>query len=182
MPRSTGKSKSTKRSRPSAPRPSPDDYQVVIQWSEEDECYVATLPAWQNARTHGRRQTSTAPVRDRAAGGLRGGDMLAGPQGTAAGEACAGCVNGRGAGCSPDRVWPAEAPRPPTRLLASSGRDREYQRRYPIMSRRDARDQQVLRCARTSLALPAGAIPAPERRGATPPGIEPWAHGGNDMS
>jgi antitoxin HicB len=25
----------------------------VLLWSEEDQCYVATLPAWQNARTHG---------------------------------------------------------------------------------------------------------------------------------
>lgn len=34
--------------------PSPDDYQMVLLWSKEDECYVVTLPAWQNARTHGR--------------------------------------------------------------------------------------------------------------------------------
>jgi antitoxin HicB len=26
---------------------------MVIEWSAEDECYVTTLPAWQNARTHG---------------------------------------------------------------------------------------------------------------------------------
>lgn len=26
---------------------------MVLLWSEEDECYVVTLPAWQNARTHG---------------------------------------------------------------------------------------------------------------------------------
>jgi len=25
----------------------------VLLWSEEDQCYVATLPAWQTARTHG---------------------------------------------------------------------------------------------------------------------------------
>jgi len=30
--------------------------------------------------------------------------------------------------------------------------------------------------------FPAGEIPAPARRRAAPPGIEPWAHGGNDMS
>jgi antitoxin HicB len=24
-----------------------------VQWSEEDACYVVTIPAWQNARTHG---------------------------------------------------------------------------------------------------------------------------------
>ena len=26
---------------------------MVILWSDEDQCYVVTLPAWQNARTHG---------------------------------------------------------------------------------------------------------------------------------
>jgi len=26
---------------------------MVVLWSEEDQCYVVTLPAWQNARTHG---------------------------------------------------------------------------------------------------------------------------------
>jgi predicted RNase H-like HicB family nuclease len=26
---------------------------MVVLWSKEDECYVVTLPAWQNARTHG---------------------------------------------------------------------------------------------------------------------------------
>lgn len=31
----------------------PNDYQVVVQWSEPDRCYVATIPAWQNAQTHG---------------------------------------------------------------------------------------------------------------------------------
>jgi RNA-directed DNA polymerase len=33
-----------------------------------------------------------------------------------------------------------------------------------------------------SLALPAGENPAPARDEAIPPGIEPWACGGNDMS
>lgn len=33
--------------------PSPDDYQMVIEWSEDDACYVTTLPAWQNVQTHG---------------------------------------------------------------------------------------------------------------------------------
>ena len=37
-------------------------------------------------------------------------------------------------------------------------------------------------CARLSPALSAGEIPAPERGRAAPPGIESWAHGGNDMS
>jgi antitoxin HicB len=26
---------------------------MVVLWSAEDQCYVVTLPAWQNARTHG---------------------------------------------------------------------------------------------------------------------------------
>jgi predicted RNase H-like HicB family nuclease len=26
---------------------------MVLLWSEEDGCYVVTLPGWQNARTHG---------------------------------------------------------------------------------------------------------------------------------
>ena len=26
---------------------------MVLQWSADDACYVVTLPAWQNARTHG---------------------------------------------------------------------------------------------------------------------------------
>jgi len=37
-------------------------------------------------------------------------------------------------------------------------------------------------CVRTSLTLPTGESPAPARGRATPPGIEPWAYGGNDMS
>jgi antitoxin HicB len=45
------KSKSVRRS-PTSRRPSPDDYQMVIEWSEADGCYVTTLPAWQNAQTH----------------------------------------------------------------------------------------------------------------------------------
>jgi len=53
MPNATRKNKSTKRSRRSVRAPSPDDYQVVILWSPEDACFIATLPAWQNARTHG---------------------------------------------------------------------------------------------------------------------------------
>lgn len=26
---------------------------MVLLWSEEDSCYVVTLPAWQNSQTHG---------------------------------------------------------------------------------------------------------------------------------
>ena len=40
----------------------------------------------------------------------------------------------------------------------------------------------LLRCARVSPALSAGEIPAPERGRAAPPGIESWAHEGNNMS
>jgi hypothetical protein len=40
----------------------------------------------------------------------------------------------------------------------------------------------LLRCARISPALPAGETPAPERGRAASPGIESWAHEGNDMS
>lgn len=25
----------------------------MLQWSDEDRCYIATIPAWQNAKTHG---------------------------------------------------------------------------------------------------------------------------------
>jgi predicted RNase H-like HicB family nuclease len=31
----------------------PFKYSVVIQWSEEDQCYIATLPEWGNKHTHG---------------------------------------------------------------------------------------------------------------------------------
>jgi antitoxin HicB len=53
MPRNTRKTRSRRPSRRSAARPSPTDYQIVIHWSEEDRCYIVTIPAWQNARTHG---------------------------------------------------------------------------------------------------------------------------------
>lgn len=33
---------------------------MVIEWSEVDRCYVTTLPAWQNAKTHGPTLTSAA--------------------------------------------------------------------------------------------------------------------------
>jgi antitoxin HicB len=54
MPRSTKKVRSKKPLQPSrSVHPSADDYQMVLLWSDEDECYVVTLPAWQNTRTHG---------------------------------------------------------------------------------------------------------------------------------
>ena len=33
---------------------------MVIEWSVEDECYVTTLPAWQNAKTHGKTLAAAA--------------------------------------------------------------------------------------------------------------------------
>lgn len=54
MRRNTKKRRSPKQSPRSRTNSSPDDYQIVVLWSDEDECYVATLPAWQNARTHGK--------------------------------------------------------------------------------------------------------------------------------
>ncbi len=53
MRKSTKKPKSKLRSRRSVVHPSADDYQIVMCWSEEDDCYVVTLPAWQNVQTHG---------------------------------------------------------------------------------------------------------------------------------
>jgi antitoxin HicB len=35
-------------------RIAPQDYQVVLEWSEQDRCNIATIPAWNNVRTHGR--------------------------------------------------------------------------------------------------------------------------------
>jgi antitoxin HicB len=51
--RNIRRAKSTKPSRPSRGRPGPDDYQMVLLWSDEDQCYIVTLPAWQNTKTHG---------------------------------------------------------------------------------------------------------------------------------
>ncbi|HEX7667983.1 MAG TPA: type II toxin-antitoxin system HicB family antitoxin [Polyangiaceae bacterium] len=53
MQRSTKRTKSKKPSSPSVERPSPNDYQMVLEWSDDDRCYIVTIPAWQNARTHG---------------------------------------------------------------------------------------------------------------------------------
>jgi predicted RNase H-like HicB family nuclease len=47
------RAKSMKPSRRLRGRPGPDDYQMVLLWSDEDQCYIVTLPAWQNAKTHG---------------------------------------------------------------------------------------------------------------------------------
>lgn len=35
---------------------------MVLLWSKEDGCYIVTLPAWQNARTHG--ATLTGAIRN----------------------------------------------------------------------------------------------------------------------
>lgn len=53
MPRSIKSSRSRKPSSPLRKGHRPSDYQLVVQWSDEDACYVVTIPAWQNARTHG---------------------------------------------------------------------------------------------------------------------------------
>jgi predicted RNase H-like HicB family nuclease len=52
--RSATKSKTLKRPLRSSRAPKPEDYRVVIEWSAEDECYLARLPAWQDVRTHGK--------------------------------------------------------------------------------------------------------------------------------
>jgi antitoxin HicB len=31
----------------------PEDYQVVLEWSDDDACFIATIPAWNQVRTHG---------------------------------------------------------------------------------------------------------------------------------
>jgi antitoxin HicB len=66
-------------------RPSPDDYQMVIEWSEEDGCYVTTLPAWQNARTHGATlakaaQRGHAVLRLLIESALKNGEKIPEPQ------------------------------------------------------------------------------------------------------
>lgn len=30
-----------------------EHYSIVIQWSEKDQCFVASLPEWGNYNTHG---------------------------------------------------------------------------------------------------------------------------------
>jgi antitoxin HicB len=35
-------------------------YSIVIQWSEEDQIYVVTLPEWQGAHTHGKTYEEAA--------------------------------------------------------------------------------------------------------------------------
>lgn len=63
MPKNINKTRSRKRSnRSGVAGPKPDDYQIVVHWSPEDDSYLATLPAWQNARTHG--GTPEAAVRN----------------------------------------------------------------------------------------------------------------------
>ena len=29
------------------------NYSIVIQWSQKDDCFVASLPEWDNQNTHG---------------------------------------------------------------------------------------------------------------------------------
>ena len=30
-----------------------ENYSIVIQWSQKDNCFVASLPEWENQNTHG---------------------------------------------------------------------------------------------------------------------------------
>jgi predicted RNase H-like HicB family nuclease len=53
MQKNIKRPKSAKQSKPRSAKPSPDEYQMVVLWSKEDRCFVVTLPAWQNAKTHG---------------------------------------------------------------------------------------------------------------------------------
>lgn len=54
MTRKSTKNVRSKKPSPSrAVAPNPSDYQLVLHWSEEDQCYLVTIPAWQNAQTHG---------------------------------------------------------------------------------------------------------------------------------
>jgi antitoxin HicB len=54
VPPAMATKRKTKKARRASPRrPTPEDYQMVIEWSAEDGCFVTTLPAWQNAKTHG---------------------------------------------------------------------------------------------------------------------------------
>ena len=53
MQKNTKSKASTKPSRSPKANRSPEDYQVVLHWTDDDACYIATMPAWQNARTHG---------------------------------------------------------------------------------------------------------------------------------
>src|SRR5216684_1772323 len=71
----------------------------------------------------------------------------------------------------------------PSGTLGASGRGTGT-KLHPVGASMGCRfgPREILRCARLSPALSAGEIPAPERGRATPPGIESWAHEGNDMS
>ena len=62
MQKGIKRTSSNKPLRQSRSMPSPDDYQMVLLWSERDNCYVVTLPAWKNAQTHGK--TPAAAIRN----------------------------------------------------------------------------------------------------------------------
>jgi predicted HicB family RNase H-like nuclease len=65
MRKNTKSGPSKKRSRAPKRRGRPEDYQVVLHWSDEDEAWIATLPAWQNAQTHGATlEEATRSARD----------------------------------------------------------------------------------------------------------------------
>lgn len=51
MPNRTRRTRSIRRS--GAPAPKPEEYQIVVRWSERDGCFLAEAPALQGCRTHG---------------------------------------------------------------------------------------------------------------------------------
>ncbi|MBN2497999.1 MAG: type II toxin-antitoxin system HicB family antitoxin [Deltaproteobacteria bacterium] len=48
-----GRTRKRSSRRPSRERDSFEGYQIVVKWSEEDECYLAHAPALQGCITHG---------------------------------------------------------------------------------------------------------------------------------
>jgi predicted HicB family RNase H-like nuclease len=58
---------------------------MVIEWSEEDGCFITTLPAWQNAKTHGATAAKAAQrgqqvLRLLIASALKAGEVIPEPQ------------------------------------------------------------------------------------------------------
>ena len=41
-------------------------YAIIIQWSDEDNAYIATLPEWGNAHTHGASYEEAARMAEEA--------------------------------------------------------------------------------------------------------------------
>ncbi len=49
-------------------------YSVIIQWSQEDQVYVATLPEWGGCHTHGATYTEAAKAAEEALASLIDGE------------------------------------------------------------------------------------------------------------